>query len=447
MTTSRNEQLLHDALDRLWLARYRPEDVVQVVFGRTPPRGGVTACVPAGTMWSHEPLHHKYRSILSDSWRPSKSALRTAGVNCILEDLVGEEADFGPDLVRTILWHHDQDWPFDALTDADSRKADALERFSVLARIEFRDFGHSWPPLNLSLAKRCFALQGLVYPMAVKIPLISVRYYVDWIPSCAFQAVRAAGHPRADGIVSYLYELLFLQQKTGVCLLDFLRLGKENREHKGDASLTQYELRQILCADLLITYLKASLEKTIMLLGEVFEVKGLEGRKTHKSRLKALYDGTPKRAWSTLYADLLSEMIDSRSFEALGRLRSGLLHKRGVSRLQPHSFSSVEPREGTDLEVFAELHEQHSKNSAALIAALAMLTDDLVRRDPPPDSHRTLQELFSLMQHRGSEDVGVVWSPSERTGGPFIYDTRPGVRLMKNEPRQRSAAQQADEDG
>jgi len=48
------------------------------------------------------------------------------------------------------------------------------------------------------------------------------------------------------------------------------------------------------------------------------------------------------------------------------------------------------------LKVFQLLHDQHAKNTAGLLAALAMLTDDLVDRAPVPDANNVLLELQKL---------------------------------------------------
>lgn len=62
------------------------------------------------------------------------------------------------------------------------------------------------------------------------------------------------------------------------------------------------------------------------------------------------------------------------------------MHKRGISDLQPHNYVDKDPLSIPLMKVFSVIHEQHAKNTAALIGALAVLTDKLVELDHPIES-------------------------------------------------------------
>src|SRR5690606_11764303 len=98
------------------------------------------------------------------------------------------------------------------LSDPDNDRARALDTLGALTRLYLMRF-QDHPGLCLRLARDYPGPAHLVYPLVVKIPVVSLRYYVDVVASDAFAAIRAADHPQGDDIIAYLYELLFLQQK------------------------------------------------------------------------------------------------------------------------------------------------------------------------------------------------------------------------------------------
>jgi hypothetical protein len=349
-------------------------------------------------------------------------------VEAFLEDQVGGDEDFGPDLLRLVWLHNHRRWSRTALTKQDTEKADGLLHFTLLTNLRYRRFGGSYPPLNLQLAKRWPILKMLLYVMSVRVPVESIRYFVQVSPKCIFDAVRRSLHPRSDEIISYLYEILFLQQKTAVALFDFLTLASEIRKSKQDAVLVREELDQVLRADLLIVYLKSTLEKSIALVAAIRLVSGLENKHRHAARVRAIEEALLPIPENGHYVELFLDMIKSDNFSEIDRLRSGLVHKRGVAGLQPHSYAGVSPKDLPDLDLYAKLHEQHSKNSAVVLAALAMLTDDLVRREPVPGGEDVLRLLLDLMAAPEAPAEFEVWSPSQQTGRPSAYDPKPGVR-------------------
>ena len=60
-----------------------------------------------------------------------------------------------------------------------------------------------------------------------------------------------------------------------------------------------------------------------------------------------------------------------------------ILHKKGISDLQPHSYVGQSAIDNPLKKIFSVLMEQHVTNSAVLIGTYAMLTDELVRLNPP----------------------------------------------------------------
>ena len=99
--------------------------------------------------------------------------------------------------------------------------------------------------------------------------------------------------------------------------------------------------------------------------------------------MRALDAALPEIARNTPYAKLLMSLVSSDALEELNNYRSGLLHKKGISELQPHSYVGVPGDANPFLKLFATLNEQHAQNSAIFLAVLALLTDDLAQRLPP----------------------------------------------------------------
>ena len=139
----------------------------------------------------------------------------------------------------------------------------------------------------------------------------------------------------------------------------------------------------IINADIMFSYLKASIEKTISLIGYTFNIKNLEDKKTHKQKIKNLKEGIPSRVKSLPYYHFIDEFISTGHLEEINKYRTGLLHKKGISELQPHNYFGNPDSPKHLLKLFELLHEQHAKNSAIIIASIALLTDELVELDPP----------------------------------------------------------------
>lgn len=360
-----------------------PADV-SVILGNRIRKASLGVRIETRALWAPEPFLRKLQSLLRGRWAPSKEMAQAQALDVLRSTIFGGRDDWGDHLMALNGWHFSRDWELTALHDGDRHRADALGSFTVLTRLRYRDVIAS--PLNLNLAKHSLAICTLTFPMIAKMPVISVMYFLELQSDFAFDAIRRSKHPHADEIIAFLYDLLFLQQKVAISLLEFVRLDAFTAEHKGEAQLINAEVNAIMSADLVFTYLKASIEKTIALVGVTHGITGLDAKKDHKSRLRLLRAGLPKHIEKVFYAEYLFEFIASGNLQDLNSYRSGLLHKKGIADLQPHNYVGKRA-EGIPLRrVYWVMHDQHAKNTSALLIVLALLTDDLVRRDPPPFS-------------------------------------------------------------
>jgi hypothetical protein len=358
--------------------------------------GTIYAKMSGEELWPREQLTARVRSILQLKYVPSEKVALAFADECLLEEVFGNEDDFGPQLFRLVAWNQSRQWNLDELTNEDDVRWRALETTTILTRMRMGRF-KSQPSLNLELFRRNPFMCSLVAPMVIKIPVISVRYFLELNTPFAMNSIRRSKHPEADHIISYLYEVQFLQQKTAIALHEFLEVAAFTGANKNQAQLINAEVKAILWADQLFAYLKATIEKTVVLLGAVFEISKIEDKKSHKAKLRALDQGVPKPAADIPYYKFIREFISSDSLNELNNFRSGLLHKKGISDLQPHNYVGMDPMKLPLLKLFSVLSEQHAKNTAVLIGTLAMLTDDLVRRDPPTEPVDEILELFKSL--------------------------------------------------
>ena len=152
-----------------------------------------------------------------------------------------------------------------------------------------------------------------------------------------------------------------------------------------------------MAADLLFAYLKAFVEKTTVLIGLIFEIKGVEQKKEHKGRLAALNVGIPERVKALPYFELIMKLISSETLEDLNSYRNGLLHKKGIADLQPHNYVGLEPETLPFAKILGVLIDQHGANSAVFLCALALLCDELMGREP--------QEVVTRYWVQGAETM------------------------------------------
>ncbi|MBS1715869.1 MAG: hypothetical protein JST30_16195 [Armatimonadetes bacterium] len=352
-------------------------------MGEVVQAGSMFAAVSPGPLWRAEPFARKFRSILTRRWIPLDGAPQASAKTILAQEVFGEEEDFGPELMELMYVRFSRDREGVVLTDSDSRRCDALKVFTMTTYLRLGQVTESWPPLNLGIGSRSFMLASLVFPMEIKIPVVSLKWFIDVDFNRSVHSIRASGHPQADALVAFLYEILFLQQKTSIAMQEYLRLATYTADNKRAAAMINAEVDAIMQADLIFTYLKATVEKSMAILGLVFGVKDLEDRKNHASRVRALEAAIPDTARETHYGAFVLEMIKSENIDDLNKYRSGILHKRGIADLQPHNYVDIRAEDAPFQKIFSVLAEQQAQNTAVLLGVLALLTDRLMELAPP----------------------------------------------------------------
>jgi hypothetical protein len=411
-------KLLQWALENILRA---PADV-PVFLGDRAREGASYVWIESHALWVAEPWSRKLRAILRLKWEPDTDEAERQAIETYRSRIFGTDDDWGHHLLLLNAWHLQREWQLTSLMDRDRLRASALMSFTVLTRLRYRDIAAS--SLNLRLGARLPLIAGLVYPMIAKTPVVSMMYFLELDAQYAFDAIRSAQHPLADDLVGFLYELLFLQQKVAIGLLEFLRLVAYADEHKKGAQLINAEVNAIMAADGIFANLKGSVEKTIALVGIIYGIKGLDAKKDHKKRLAALRAGLPEGVEKLFYADFLFETVSTENLEDLNNYRTGLLHKKGIADLQPHNYIAKDAKAVPLRQVFRVMHEQHSKNTAALLVALALLTDDLARRDPPPFSMADVpHDLIRREMRKMVEDAAKAGEALEVADGQSRPDT------------------------
>lgn len=375
---------LSELINKLYFRN--PPEVVRVM-GTLLQKHSIHAVIKLAPLWRQEPFFAKLHAALVRKWQPKEEAIQRVAKD-VLMDIFGTPGDFGEQLFRMAHWHHSQDWNYSSLTHEDEKKSDALSAMTVLTRLRYRETS---PLLRLNLVEHLPFISALAIPMVVKMPIISFQYYLDVHSSFAFNSIRKSSHPLSTELISYLYETLYIQQKIAISLHEYLRLVGYTEGQKNDAMFINAEINAIMYADLVFAYLKSSIEKTVALLGLIYLRSDLDSKKTHKAKLSALKIGLPIELESLYYFKFIMEFISSENLDQLNTYRSGLFHKRGISDLQPHNYVGEKAENLPLKKIFEILHEQHVKNTGVLISTLALLTDDLVKRDPPGLS---AEELF-----------------------------------------------------
>jgi hypothetical protein len=135
-----------------------------------------------------------------------------------------------------------------------------------------------------------------------------------------------------------------------------------------------------------VSYLKSSYEKVMVLLGLVFNITNLDSLKTHKAKIRKIQSSIPNNAKDQEYFKVVFDLISSESLESLNKYRTGILHKRGLASLQPHNYIDNQKSTLPIEQLFQELHEELAKCTLALFGTLGLLTDELVKLDPPQEN-------------------------------------------------------------
>lgn len=337
--------------------------------------------IPIQQLWERDSFKNRFMAFLKMKYKPDKELIRKIADDIFKEELFGEEDDLANPLLDLMVWHQNRDWVLNNLQEADIDKANALEAMTNLNRKRYWDYISS--NLNLRLAIRQPIITFIIFPVVTKTPVRSIQYFVDVHSRFAFNSIRKSKHKYADDIISYLYEVLILNQKTANKLHNIVKLIDDSKKRKGETIMLRSEIDAISEIDITVTYLKASVEKITSLTGYTFNIPKLEEKKEHKKRIKALEFNIPKKVKKQPYYEFLIDHISSHQLEKLNNYRTGILHKKGISANQPQNFYQKKESHNTLLELFDFLFDQHCKNSTILITTLALLTDELVEIDKP----------------------------------------------------------------
>ncbi|MCB9196592.1 MAG: hypothetical protein H6598_10240 [Flavobacteriales bacterium] len=361
---------------------------IGVQFGGKIREGSILINLDSIYHWKmYVPLKDKIRHLLFRKWIPNDEMIKINAIEYLQEEFLGEEDDFGLCLYELLEWHYSLEVQLNDLTERDKKMFTGLESSGWIYRQQFRAV-KTYPTLNLELALRNPLICLLISPMVIKIPVRSVKNFLDIDAPFAFDRIRKSKHELADDIIYYLYEILLIQQKTADDLKKYLELIINSHNKKGDNLLTYSELEAIRIADRLVPYLKATVEKSMQLLA-LSHGFSVDGQKKHRTRLNALETKLPDIVKEQFYCSFVLEQMSTESIEELNNIRTAMLHKRGSSNLQPHSI--VNNKESNSLlENWLFVKEYHAKNTLMLIAILSSLTDELVRLDPPSKAHASV---------------------------------------------------------
>jgi hypothetical protein len=358
---------------------FRVEDEIIVSLGTVKQKGSTVAILNSKQIWEQEPFKNKLKSIFRMKWQPSGESVQEAARQTLLENIFGTDADFGSTLFQINVNHNSIEWQLDSLTDFDNTRICGLQAMTILIRTRHRNV--TSPYLHLNLGELMPSVCFLLIPMAWKVPVTSIQYYIDIDSAFTFNEIRKLGLNDADDLISYIYELQFIQQKIALSLHEYLCLVDYAERNKKTSLLINAELSAIIGAEVVFTYLKASIEKLIVVLGLLYGIKNLDAKKTHKQKISALDNGIPAAINQIEYFSFIFDFIQSEDIDELNSYRNGILHKRGIADLQPHNYVGKEAADVPLKKMFQVLIEQHAKNTAVLICIYALLTDKLMNME------------------------------------------------------------------
>ncbi|RFZ89916.1 hypothetical protein D0C36_24035 [Mucilaginibacter conchicola] len=373
-----------DSFSTFILKRYLClEDDYLVKFGQNVQKGSLMAKIPVLPFWQQLTFGQKLLAILKRSWKPTDAEFEKAAQETFLREVFGKEEDFGMVLYDINLLHHYRQWDFDSLTEGDLEKFEGLQSLRVLLSV--KNWTVTSDYLHLSLWEILPDMCVNLIPISFYIPVTSIRYCLELQENFTFNSIRKASHPLADDIISYLYEVLGIQQKIANGFYNLMILMDKVRREKADVSFMTHEIDCLTIIDSTINYLKATIEKGVLLLALTCEIKNLDGYKTHRQKLSALERNVPLKVKNQPYYQFIWNQIQSDELLELNNLRSGINHKKGISKVQPHSFVNKSFEETALWELFMLLKRQHQINTLTLIGTLAILADDLISRRPPTE--------------------------------------------------------------
>ena len=260
---------------------FRIDDEIVVFMGTKTQKGSMIVPVQTTQLWQRESLSKKLSSLLRLKYNPTEKLIRIAAQTILMNDVFGfEDDDYGKKLFNLMTWHNSREWNLNELTLKDIEKADAIESMTILTRLRYEETSDL---LHLRLFKVVPFMCILIHPMIVKIPVVSIQYFLNIHTHYAFNSIRKAKHPESDNLIDYLYEVLYLQQKTSIAIHEFLKRVDYADKNKNEALMINAEINAIMNADQIFSYLKATIEKIIVVVGLIYGIKNLDSKKTHKA--------------------------------------------------------------------------------------------------------------------------------------------------------------------
>ena len=313
------------------------------------------------------------------------------------DEIFGYDSDFGKKLFILNMEISKKNWNVEKhLTPKDLQRADAIGALNIMIRNKFIGVV-SDPPLNMSLFNTYPEVCLTIAPMTSYVLVQSIRYFIDINPHYTFSAIRQSNHQHKDELIAYLYELLVLQAENAKSLLELLELCHTIQQKKGDSFLIKEERDAAEKINSLILRLRAFIEKIMAFWGVVYGDTSVASAGKHKTREKKVNEHIRKSYEKHPYYQLLTEYVKSKNFAELDKYRTGILHKKGSSDTQPHSFAGKKFDDTPFKKLLALIMEHRQRSSIALVSVLAVMTDELITKEPPPKRFAMMLELLELM--------------------------------------------------
>jgi hypothetical protein len=332
-----------------------------VSLGRSLQPGVPFAVVHPAAVWKKEPLRKKIGALLHRRWEPGQEQLWENAAEILMTHIFGTAEDYGDRLLELAGWFYKKDWQLDRLTREDRKKVNSIDIFTGFTRSRYIERHYSL--LSLRLVKREPRVAELIFPMVLKAPVISLRYFVDIHYGHTFNAIRKADHPQADGLIVILYELAFIQQKIAQAFHKYIWLlvqGRMDNEKKLLNVPTGDALHEI---DTVIANLKVSIEKIAVFAGLIFDLPHIGDEQSLVMEVALLQRSLPAGVLAGFQWRAIADLIGPESLEELYSYRSVWVNRNGM-------------------EVFAPLREKFAQNSLALLCALSLLDERLTLPDP-----------------------------------------------------------------
>lgn len=379
---------------RLILKLYGIKKFIVVQLSENPRSGTLIVKVDVVEAWKKEKFLIKFKSLFFLGYKPSSHIVSKLLINNLNEDYFGNYWDFSEAIREVILWHYSLPNNIENLNDSDQECTHGIESSGVITR--FRLFPYrKTGEFNLSLFSKYPHICLLISPMVAKFPVRSIKNHLDLDFYFAFNEIRKAKHPCADELIRLTYDLFLIQHKITLGRIDLSELIEKSDKSTSDLSI--YSVDAVRIFDGLIAYLKATIEKATCLLGLIYEIKDLDSKGKHQARMNSLNKKIPQIVKDQYYWDFIMDQLDYKKLEPLNNFRTGILHKKGISKTQPHNL--IKDKENNNLKEFYQfVTTQHTNNTAMLICVFAIFTDKLVEIQKPDFSFNDIP-IIELLQY------------------------------------------------